>query len=196
MLTESLIDHYLTEFKQRKGYTPKRPARGVTADLRIAEALIAWCADRQVDPCAVVSERFSVLWFARGVCPQFNALRSDGVVHAARVREASTCAARTLTDPFRQAVRDLLCVVPGQDQVRRRYLLEGKPGLCESNPHSGGYDSRSAYCRACPNAVPCAQALRDKWGFDVPALRAGNLAGLPPVVIKALRGNADGSVPV
>jgi hypothetical protein len=193
--TDEVIQRYVTRYLDRQKRRPHRPHPRVPEDQAVARKFLAWCDEKLVDPLQLIDLRFEHLWRERKACPRFNSLRSERLVHLARRTEASVAAASTQVEVFDQTVRDLTLVLPGQEQVRRRYYFQQQQELCLENGMSGGYEPRSHFCPNCPQAATCASRLNEKWGFDVVALRSGKLGAVPAAVRKALRG-WDGRVSV
>ncbi len=195
MTPTEVIAQYRTQSFKRRKREPRNPQRSNPADVQVARAFLKWCDDQLVDPAAFIDFRFAQLWEHHRRVPGFRQLRSPAIVPFAQRQEASDVAAKGLMPVFDQTVRDLTHILPGHEQVRRRYYLRQAQPLCEQNHMAGGYDPRSHFCPTCPRAASCSQQLNQKWGFNVVALRSGRLGDVPAAVQKALRG-WDGSISV
>jgi hypothetical protein len=188
--TDEVIKVYKRHVRDLSGREPRRPHRLNPQDIAAARKFLLWCDRRAVDPVKMIALRFRQVAFVTGrrAGPRLADLGSDSLVSYAQREEASSAAAGTEIAVFDQTVRDLTLVLPGQDQVRRRYYFERRQALCMENPMSGGYEPRSHFCPNCPQAPACAAKLNAKWGFDVVSLRLGRLEAVPAAVRKALRG--------
>lgn len=167
---------------------PRRPFLRNAEDRVIARKIVAWAEKNAVDPVAFLDTRCDQFWRARKRLPGFRQIAAPCLLTYARQEESSTAASQTQSESFVQAVRDLTRLLPGHEQVRRRYYFEQRQGLCLENPLNGGYDPRSYYCPNCPQAPACAGRLNEKWRFDVVSLRSGKIEAVPEAVRKALRG--------
>lgn len=196
MTPEEVMRCYRDAIELSTGYRPFRPSMRTPKDVEHAQRLLRWCEESMVDPKQVIDLRFAQMRMLGKKAPGFAQLASDTVVKRAQQAEVQQSESAKLdATVFEAAVRSLSVISDAQEAVRKRYALQGQHTLCFSNDLAGGYEPRSKYCPRCPTAGDCAQALSTKWGFDVPALRAGRLDLVPEVVLKALRG-WNGSVPV
>jgi hypothetical protein len=163
-----------------------RPSPTRPDDLHTAREYLSWCRQHSVDPLLLMDMLSATVGPNR--LPWFSRMRQDKFIVPAQYKQASDAAAARTTEPFVQAVRELKLFQRGHEQVRGRYVSEGRQALCLTNTFSGGYDPRSEFCPRCPHADACRQQLHKKFGFDVSALRAGQLHQVPEEVRKALRG--------
>lgn len=198
---KELIRHYRDVYRKYSGEERRvSPHERSVADVAAARRFLAWCADRRVDPAAFVELRFSQMsiktfsWRQPGQpfrFPRFNGLRSEALVPLAQRSEAQAALSAQVVPIEVQRVRDLSYLLDSSEMVRRRNA--GQPQLCMLDPASGGFDPRSAHCPRCPLARECARRLAQREGFDVGALRGGDIHRLPAAVRKALR-NWNGRV--
>ena len=165
----------------------RRPDVHDPQDVAIAREYMRWCAGHEIDPLFYITTRLSNVWHTKKFIVQFRSLRCESCVKPHKDREyqwrlsqASARAASTQESAPSQLVRDLALFVPNHEQVRSRYYREQHPALCRASAqYSGGYDPRSRFCPSCPEAAACANELKQRWGFDVVALRTGRFDQLP-----------------
>ena len=182
--------------------SPRKMARKrVENELASMRKFLRWAGKKGVENVeGYMRQRFSDMHrasAARGL-PRISQLASDAlaerwgewlgeVVESEALLEASYAERLRLEDELALAVK-ALGAPPHvtKEATKRRYAAEGAAELCEAQlAFSGGYHPGSAWCVACPRAFSCAVAMREKHGFDVSALRAGRLAGLPDRIVSA-----------
>lgn len=179
---------YLQNFGEERRL---RPMTSVPADIDVARQFLDWCRQELLDPAAFIDLRFRQLR-QRNSYPRFTALRAPALVLEGRRASSRTAAAATQVPTDAQLIRDLSYNLPSQETVRESYARTGKPELCRLNEFSGGFDPRSRFCTQCRIGSECAGALAQRHGFDVSALRSGDLHRLPLEVRKALRNWSGG----
>lgn len=202
MNEDQLISHYRAVYAAFTG-RPRglRPSSQVPADARAARAFLDWCAERGVPDIAdfvrlrfeevARAGRFAHEAFGRDATPRFGSLASESVLALVMRRGAQAAAAATQRDQRVQHIRDLSYLLSSHEAVRRNNAQ--RPELCLSDELSGGFDPRSRYCPSCSVAGACSLRQNAREGFDVAALRGGDLHRLPLEVRKVLRG-WDGGV--
>jgi hypothetical protein len=114
--------------------------------------------------------------------------RWTGWIEGERIAEASYARRVATDDQLGMQVKALAAdPIPGQEAFKRRHTAQGLSEVCLARiQHSGGYHPVSAWCQQCSCAVRCAARLNQEHGFDVVALRSGELRRLPVQIASAL----------
>ncbi len=170
--------------QQRKGHFMRsiKPTskKGLVA-LEALEAMIAWCATRQLDPRRWLYVLFSMRrWL---YAPRFDHLMpKDPSKGLARYHEGETPLwsqqmqgeaqiARTRQGKVFDRNRDLSAT---SEALKRRYVDAGDHERCMAEMESVtfGYHPRSLVCVRCAGRFACAKELQVLVSFDILALRA------------------------
>ena len=157
-------------------------------DVSIALAFIRWCNEHDVSDAKLwIWLRFKLMKQGH---PSFASLCSKALLPVYRRTLARGAREKVVMQRGKGAdVRALVDCSPAQETVRERYRASGKVDLCVLQPSlSGGYHPHSSTCLLCARATECAQRLNAKHGFDVVALRLGEIAALPERVRRAVGG--------
>ncbi len=195
-----VVSWYLEEMKSagRRWWTPSAGQREKLE--RSATRFLRWCESRETDPRDFLRYRVRAAVESDWPVPSINRLPSDGQLVRYRGSGAETLDAQVRTHErlefeggteLQQLVRALrLPARAAREKFRRRYVEEGKSHLCRvSLELGGGYDPRSQWCLQCPETFGCARDMRERYGFDVAALREGRVQELPrQVAAAAVRG--------
>ena len=180
---------------RRKTVTISKDARE-TLLAALAEYL-TWCDEKRLPPLLFMNKRFEAMYLAsrRLAIPRVTQLKSDKLA-AVWSRVESTHYADAQSERLHrempsydvQTIRDLRGEPqPHQETVKRRNSAS-PDGCLALFRFSGGYHPRSGWCQQCVNQGVCQRQLQATFGFDVAALRAGHLAGLPNHVLHAALG--------
>lgn len=183
-----LIQLYREVYAKRAG-TPRllTPDARRDKDCATARKFLDWCSEHGVlEHARYLEVRFAEV-AKKGSYPRFSGLASESALDRYARLGAQAAIAATAVAPQAQRLRELSYLLDSQEAVRRGYPRERR-WACRSDALSGGFDPRSVHCRDCPEAAACADDLRQREGFDVSALRAGDLHRLPPELRALLRG--------
>jgi hypothetical protein len=191
-----VVSWYLEEVKAagRPWWTPSEAQQGKLE--RSATRFLRWCESRETDPRDFLRFRVRGAVEAGRPLPSIHRLPSDGQLVRYRGSGAETLDAQVRTHErleaeggteLEQVVRALrLPARAAREKFRRRYVEAGKPHLCRvSLELGGGHDPRSQWCSQCSEASLCARDMRERYGFDVTALREGRVQELPRQVAAA-----------
>lgn len=174
---------HLQRIRQRQQVRDLGAKRG----LPIFAALDTWCQSQGIDSRRWLYHLFQVQkWLHAPVLTQ--------MIPAEKSRERRLATYRAMTDtPFfsatirqgidaqRRAAGEIVDrnrdVIPMAENLKRRYLTEGRPDKCMGAmwEQTYGYHPKSLACARCPLASQCAIELQATVPFDIGALRRGEL---------------------
>lgn len=192
---EQAVTHYY-EIKRQHHRAPRatRPER----DQQQMQAFLCWCTEHQIqDPLGYMTERMEMVWRGsrKRSLPRIEQLPHDRLakrwasfVVDQRVAEQATAERMRRYDPDALHIKSLAAPpLRARENIKRLHVMNGRFEQCLTLwRHHGGYHPDSDVCRSCPCAVRCAAQLNQEYGFDVVALRSGQLHALPPAVASAL----------
>ena len=174
---------------------------GLKKGLPIFEALDLWCREQHIDARRWVYHLFRIRkWLhAPGLTTLIPAKKScasrvaayremtDTPFFAATIRQEIENN-RLATGAVIDANRDL---IPMAENLKRRYLGEGRPEKCLDSIWDGtyGYHPQSLACARCPLTHKCAVDLQSSIAFDIGALRRGEITLQEAHVISARAGH-------
>lgn len=159
-----------------------------------AERFAKWCDEKKVDPTAFMRSRFDAA--PEGKHPGLASLRSEVALEKWHTyREGMQLEGdhydrlvRDLDTPLRSKVRRLLFpALPAMELLRADYVARDRAWVCLNESQIGGYDPRSRTCPSCPIRHHCLAHVSQEAGFDVGALRTGELQRLPADVAQTAR---------
>lgn len=171
---------YFRAQRERRPYFS--PLKATPARLKVLEEMAVWCVGRGIDPrewlyslFAVRHWRFPPLLESSHLqsekhLPRFQAIE-DYDLYRRRLYETESPAARQRRfDPN----RDLSHTA---ELAKTQYLRTGGPGQCMAvmAEETLGYHPESGVCRICSGARQCADLLVRTVGFDILALRRGEI---------------------
>jgi len=83
-------------------------------------------------------------------------------------------------------IKALRPLIPAMEAYQYYHAVEGRQDACMATPeHSGGFHPKSRICPSCPKAIACSNAQNQREGFDVAALRRGEVWALPKAIASA-----------
>jgi hypothetical protein len=192
---QAIQTYYALRNEYHRPLPKQMPKRIRESDRLEMCGFLDWCGDRAiVDPAGYMRERFRQMFLAsrrRGV-PRITQLASDalaakwsGWIEGERIADLSYARRMAGDDSYALHVKSLAAKPHVTKESFKRRLAQ-VPDACFSQlRHSGGYHPDSTWCRRCACAVRCAAALNTEHGFDVVALRSGQVNELPARVASA-----------
>jgi hypothetical protein len=160
-----------------------RSLKATPGRLAAFEALGVWCQGRGIDPRRWLHSLFaSRHWlFAPPLkhltsekhIPRYQAMQGSMPMYRDRVVREDQQRAENEGRVF-HAGRDLS---HGVELLKMRYQQLGRPGRCmEAIDETYGYHPQSQICSGCPVAAACEAFLRSRVGYDIQAVRRGDLS--------------------
>lgn len=144
-------------------------------NLAAFERLAAWCKARSIDPRHWLYSLFAARYWR--FAPKLNQLCSER--HLERYGGIETGGGhRQVVERNDVPVFDVNADISrAAELLKLRYLQLGQAGRCmgRSFVDTYGYHPQSEYCAQCPVAIACEAQLRAHVGFDITALRRGEL---------------------
>lgn len=177
---------HLNKLRAQGAYV--RDLKTTRSRLQALGDMARWCSEHQLDPRLWLYSLFSGRrWL---FAPRFDQFvprtpktEKKALARYHALQDVPTYHERAHQEIHQRRVNDGREVDVNRDltnaaeALKRRYLAEGNPGRCldEMEGRTYGYHPRSVVCLCCPRQRECADKLCALVGYDVIALRRGEI---------------------
>lgn len=150
----------------------------------LMEQLVAWCAERKVDPRLWLRSLFIARkwmyapklnqFMSDKNLPRYHTLPQSELAEFQKMIQSEWDSDRVLRGTAYSASRDL---TPSTEGVKRLYVSRGEPDRClqQMETETLGFHPLSEVCKGCPISEKCKTQLMALAHFDIIAFREGKL---------------------